>query len=71
MSGATVHFVSAGTDEGPIILQKSAEVKAGDTPEELQKRIMVECEWKLLPQAVTLFCEGRLSIENGIVNIKD
>ncbi|MBQ3062999.1 MAG: phosphoribosylglycinamide formyltransferase [Clostridia bacterium] len=71
VSGATVHFVSAGTDEGPIILQKSAEVKAGDTPEELQKRIMVECEWKLLPQAVTLFCEGRLSIENGIVNIKD
>ena len=54
VSGATVHFVDEGTDTGPIILQKAVEVKDGDTPEVLQRRIMEEAEWKLLPQAIQM-----------------
>ncbi len=71
VSGATVHFVDAVTDGGPIILQKAVAVEQGDTPEMLQQRIMEQCEWHLLPQAVTLFSQGRLHIEGNHVIIKD
>lgn len=67
VTGATVHFVNEVCDGGPIVLQKAVEVKEEDTPETLQKRVMEEAEWKLLPQAVSLFCEGRLTVENGVV----
>ncbi len=60
VSGATVHFVDKGTDTGPIILQKAVEVKKGDTPEVLQRRIMEEAEWKLLPQAIDMIANGKL-----------
>jgi len=70
VSGATVHIVTPECDAGPIVLQKAVEVKEGDTPEILQKRIMEEAEWKILPEAVKLFCEGRISVENNIVHIK-
>ncbi len=63
LTGATVHFATAVTDGGPIILQKAIPVEENDTPETLQKRVMVECEWKLLPEAVRLFSEGRLRVE--------
>lgn len=65
VSGATVHFVTAECDAGPIILQKAVEVQNGDTPEILQKRIMEQAEWKILPEAVSLFCEDRIIIKNG------
>lgn len=71
LTGATVHFANEVCDGGPIILQKAVEVQEGDTPEILQKRVMEEAEWKLLPRAVELFCQGRLSVEDGIVHIKD
>lgn len=71
LSGATVHFVTEECDGGPIILQKAVEVKNGDTPETLQKRIMEEAEWKILPKAVQLFCDGKISIENGKAVIAD
>ena len=71
LSGATVHFVSAECDGGPIIAQKSVVVRHGDTPETLQKRIMEEAEWKLLPEAVALFCQERLSVEGRNVIIKE
>ena len=70
LSGATVHFVSAECDGGPIIAQKAVAVQEDDTPETLQKRIMEQAEWKLLPEAVSLFCQGRLSVEGRIVKIK-
>lgn len=69
VTGATVHFVNEICDGGPIILQKAVEVREDDTPETLQKRVMEEAEWKLLPKAVSLFCEGRLSVEDGVVKI--
>lgn len=62
LTGATVHFVTEECDGGPIILQKAAVVENGDTPEILQKRVMEQCEWKILPQAVSLFCEGRIKV---------
>lgn len=62
VSGATVHFVTAECDAGPIILQKAVEVCEGDTPETLQKRIMEQAEWKILPKAVQLFCDGKISV---------
>ncbi len=71
LTGATVHFVNEICDGGPIILQKAVEVKNGDTPETLQRRVMEEAEWKLLPRAVSLFCEGRISVKNGNVEIKE
>jgi len=71
LSGATVHFVSEECDGGPIIAQKAVAIEEDDTPETLQKRIMEEAEWKLLPQAVALFCQGRLSVEGRIVHIKE
>lgn len=70
LSGATVHFVSAECDDGPIIAQKAVPVLPGDTPETLQKRIMEQAEWKLLPEAVRLFCEGRLRVEGRTVIIE-
>ena len=69
VSGATVHFVTPECDAGPIILQKAVEVKEDDTPEALQQRIMEEVEWKILPEAVKLFCEDKLTVKNNIVYI--
>lgn len=69
VTGATVHFVNEIPDGGEIILQKAVEVKEGDTPEILQKRVMTEAEWKILPEAVSLFCQDRLTVENNIVHI--
>ena len=71
VSGATVHFVSAECDGGPIIAQKAVAVQEGDTPEVLQRRIMEEAEWKLLPQAVSLFCQGRITVDGRNVIIKE
>lgn len=68
--GATVHFVIEETDAGPIILQKAVEVKNGDTPEILQKRVMEEAEWKILPQAIDLIANGRVEIVDGKTIIK-
>ena len=65
LSGATVHFVTEECDGGPIILQKAVEVKNGDTPETLQKRIMEEAEWKILPKAVQLFCDDKITVADG------
>lgn len=70
VSGATVHFVSEVVDGGAIIAQKAVAVENGDTPETLQKRIMEQAEWMLLPQAVSDFCAGRLQVENDIVTIR-
>ena len=70
VSGATVHIVTPECDAGPIILQKAVEVKEGDTPEILQRRIMEEAEWKILPEAVRLFCEDRITVEDNKVHIK-
>lgn len=69
VSGATVHFVNAVTDGGPIIAQKAVEVCEGDTPEVLQRRIMEQAEWKLLPQAISDYCDGKLSVVDGVVHI--
>lgn len=71
LTGATVHFVSEECDGGPIIAQKSVEIREGDTPEVLQKRVMEEAEWKLLPHAVSLFCQDRLRVDGRIVTIKE
>ena len=62
VSGATVHFVTEECDGGPIIAQKAVAIQENDTPESLQRRIMEEAEWKLLPEAVSLFCQDRLSV---------
>ena len=70
LSGATVHIVTPECDAGPIVLQKAVEVKQDDTPETLQRRIMEEAEWKLLPKAVQLFCDGLVTVENNKVYIK-
>ena len=71
LSGATVHFVSEECDGGPIIAQKAVPVLEDDTPETLQRRIMEHAEWKLLPEAVKLFCQGRLAVEGRTVLIKE
>ncbi len=71
VTGATVHFVNEIPDGGAIILQKAVSVLEGDTPEVLQKRVMEQAEWELLPRAVALFCQGKLHIENEIVHITD
>ena len=70
LSGATVHFVSEECDGGPIIAQKAVEVRPDDTPEVLQKRIMEQAEWKLLPEAVRAFCEDRITVEGRTVIIR-
>lgn len=69
VTGATVHFVTLKTDSGPIILQKPVFVMQNDTPEALQKRVMEQAEWELLPKAVELFCKGKLRIEGRLVKI--
>lgn len=70
LTGATVHFVDEGTDTGPIILQKAVEVKENDTPEILQKRVMEEAEWVILPKAVDLIANGNVVVKNKIVYLK-
>ena len=69
LTGATVHFVDKGTDTGPIILQKAVEVKWGDTPEILQKRVMEQAEWKIMPQAIDLIANGKVTVADGKVRI--
>ena len=69
VTGATVHFVDEGTDTGPIILQKAVEVEADDTPEKLQRRVMEQAEWKILPQAIDLIANNRITVEGNQVKI--
>lgn len=69
ITGATVHFVDEGTDTGPIILQKAVEVRQDDTPEILQKRVMEEAEWKIMPKAIDLIANGRVKVEDRKVYI--
>ncbi|MGI5936592.1 MAG: phosphoribosylglycinamide formyltransferase [Oscillospiraceae bacterium] len=71
ITGATAHFVNEGVDAGPIILQKAVEVREGDTPETLQRRVMEEAEWKILPRAIALYCTGRLKVEGHTVRIDE
>lgn len=65
VTGATVHFVDEGCDSGPILLQRAVEVRRGDTPEVLQRRVMEQAEWQLLPRAIDLIANGRVVIEAG------
>ena len=65
VTGATVHFVDEGTDTGPILLQKAVKVEPGDTPQILQRRVMEEAEWELLAEAVDLFAQGSVVVEDG------
>lgn len=69
ITGATVHFVDTGTDTGPIILQKAVEVQPGDTPEILQRRVMEQAEWKILPEAIDLIANGKIQVAGGKVQI--
>ena len=69
VAGATVHFVDEGTDTGPIILQKAVEVRNGDTPEILQRRVMEEAEWQILPRAIELIAEGRVKVTGNIAEV--
>lgn len=71
ISGATVHFVDAGTDTGPIIFQKAVLVKPDDTPKTLQQRIMEEAEWKILPKAIDYIANGKIRVADGKVIIKE
>ncbi len=70
VTGATVHFVDEGTDTGPIILQRAVEVQEGDTPEILQRRVMEQAEWVLLPEAIRLIAAGKVSVTDGHVKIR-
>lgn len=70
VTGATVHFVTEVCDGGPIILQAAVPVLETDTPEILQRRVMEECEWKLLPKAAALFCDGKITVEDGKTHIE-
>lgn len=69
--GATVHFVDEGTDTGPILLQRAVNVQPGDTPETLQRRVMEEAEWKILPQAIDLIARGKVKVVDGKAYIED
>ena len=71
VSGATVHFVDEGTDTGPIILQKPVMVQQGDTPEILQKRIMEEAEWVIMPKAIDLIANGKVHVDGRTVTIDE
>ena len=71
VTGATVHFVDGGTDTGPIILQKAVEVHEGDTPKALQQRVMEEAEWVIMPRAIDLIANGKVTVEDGHVKIKE
>ena len=70
VTGATVHFVDEGTDTGPIILQKAVEVQQDDTPETLQRRVMEEAEWQIMPKAIDLIANGKVEIIDGLVKIR-
>ena len=70
VAGATVHFVDDGTDTGPIILQKAVDVEDGDTPEALQRRVMEQAEWKILPRAIDLIANGKVSVTDGRTEIR-
>ena len=65
-----MHFVDEGTDTGPIILQKAVEVKQGDTPEILQRRVMEEAEWKIMPEAINLIVNDKIEIVDGLVTVR-
>ncbi len=69
LTGATVHFVDKGCDSGPIILQKAVEVLESDTPEILQKRVMEQAEWKIMPEAINLIAKGKISVNDGHVSV--
>ena len=71
VTGATVHFVDEVLDNGPIILQKAVTIEEGDTPEVLQRRVMEQAEWVILPKAIDLIANGKISVENGIAHIKE
>lgn len=71
VTGATVHFVNEEPDGGPIVLQKAVDILEGDTPEVLQRRVMEQAEWVILPRAVSLFCQDRLTVEGRTVHIKE
>ena len=71
VTGATVHFVELEADSGPIILQKAVYIKDDDTPETLQKRVMEEAEWEILPKAVKLISQGKISLDGRRVKIND
>ncbi len=71
LTGATVHFVNEEPDGGPIILQKEVAILPGDTPQLLQRRVMEQAEWVILPRAVSLFCQDRLRVEGRLVHIKE
>ena len=71
VTGATVHFVDEGMDSGPIILQKAVGVEPGDTPEILQRRVMEQAEWKILPEAISLIAAGRIRVEDGLARRVD
>ena len=71
VTGATAHFVNEICDGGPIIIQKAVEVRSGDTPAILQKRVMEQAEWQILPKAVALFCEDKIKVTDGITEILD
>ena len=71
VTGATVHFVDAGTDTGPIILQKAVKIKSDDTPEVLQRRVMEKAEWKILPKAINLIANDKVKVVNGRVDIEE
>ena len=66
-----MHFVDEGTDTGPIILQKAVNVEEGDTPEILQRRVMEEAEWVIMPKAIDLIANDRITVEDGIVKTKE
>ena len=70
LTGATVHFVDAGTDTGPIIIQKAVEVLDDDTPEVLQRRVMEQAEWKIMPEAINLIANGLVTVVDNKVKIK-
>lgn len=71
VTGATAHFVNEICDGGPIIIQKAVEIQNGDTPEVLQKRVMEQAEWKILPKAVSLFCEDKIIVKDNKTEILD
>lgn len=71
VTGATAHFVNEVCDGGPIIIQKAVEIQNGDTPEILQKRVMKQAEWKILPRAVSLFCEDKIIVKDNKTEILD
>ena len=71
VTGATAHFVNEVCDGGPIIIQKAVEIQNGDTPEILQKRVMEQAEWKILPKAVSLFCEDKIKVNGNVTVIAE